>query len=193
MVKAIIFDCFGVLLTDALTNIVSNLHSSNPEKAARITATVKLASSGHIHAAQSRKAVASELGLNLDEYSQQIREGEVKNTELFELIKEIRKSYKTALLSNIISGGLEVRFPNNELDQYFDVVVASGDTGTSKPDPKIYELTCRRLGVLPNEAAMVDDTQKYLDGAASTGLKTILYTDMGSFTKQLNKLLDSNY
>lgn len=193
MVKAIIFDCFGVLLTDALTNLVEGLRKSDPEKAARITATVQLASRGHIHAAESRKAVAAELGVDLDEYSQQMRDGEVKNIQLFELIKELRKSYKIALLSNIISGGLEVRFPNNELEQYFDVVVASGDIGLAKPDPRIYILTCERLRVAPSEALMIDDMDQYVEAAREQGLHGIVYENMHSFRSQLNELLNTNY
>ena len=193
MIKAIIFDCFGVLLTDALTTIVDDLRSIDPEKAARITATIQLASNGHIHAAESRKLVAAELGLDPEDYSQQIRDGEVRNIQLFELIKELRKSYKTALLSNISSEGLQIRFPNNELEQYFDTVVASGDVGMAKPDPRIYVLTCERLRVSPKEALFIDDIPEYVEAARAEGLTGIVYDDLYSFRSQLNELLNTNY
>lgn len=73
--------------------------------------------------------------------------------------------------------GLERRIPgvrfgvitNGELDRQlrkldaiglldrFDVVVASGDVGVTKPDARIFEIACERLGVEPAHAAYVGD------------------------------------
>ena len=36
------------------------------------------------------------------------------------------------------------------LDEYVDVVVSSADVGLHKPDPRIFELACERLGVVPD-------------------------------------------
>lgn len=57
----------------------------------------------------------------------------------------------------------------------FDVVVSSADVGLRKPDPRIFELACERLGVAPGSAAHVGD-HHYSDvlGATAAGMLAVL-------------------
>jgi len=54
-------------------------------------------------------------------------------------------------------------------------VVSSADVGLHKPDPRIFELACERLGVTPAEAAHVGD-HHYADvlGATAVGMIPVL-------------------
>jgi len=56
-----------------------------------------------------------------------------------------------------------------------DTIVSSAEVGLHKPDPRIFELACQRLGVRPDECAHVGDHQ-YADvlGARSVGMLPIL-------------------
>lgn len=56
-----------------------------------------------------------------------------------------------------------------------DTIVSSADVGLRKPDPRIFELACERLSVLPTEAAHVGD-HHYADllGARALGMKAVL-------------------
>lgn len=56
-----------------------------------------------------------------------------------------------------------------------DVIVSSAAVGLHKPDPRIFELACERLGVSPVEAAHVGD-HHYADivGAQSVGMRAVL-------------------
>ena len=56
-----------------------------------------------------------------------------------------------------------------------DSTVCSADVGLHKPDPRIFELACTRLGVAPGEAAHVGD-HHYADvlGASASGLTAVL-------------------
>lgn len=178
MIRALVFDCFGVLLTDALSAIVDELRTADPDKADRIVGLVVAANRGVLDPEASRGAVAAELGMTRQKYADAIRTGEVRNDALFAYITELRKSYKTALLSNITRGGLEVRFPDNGLAPYFDVIVASGEVGYAKPEPEVYMLVADRLGVQLDECVMIDDRQIYCDGARHVGMQAILYNDL---------------
>jgi putative hydrolase of the HAD superfamily len=189
MTKAIIFDCFGVIITDSLRSIVKEVRKNDPDKANHILDLVSAASKGKIDARLSRQAVASELGLTHDEYVSAIRNGEVKNKPLLAYIKELRSRYKTALLSNIISGGLEARFPNNELSNYFDVVVASSNIGFAKPEARAYEITAEKLGVRLDECIMVDDVEAYCLGAEGVGMQAIRYQSFDQMKNELEVLL----
>jgi putative hydrolase of the HAD superfamily len=56
-----------------------------------------------------------------------------------------------------------------------DTIVSSADVGLHKPDPRIFELACSRLGVMPAESAHIGDHQ-YADvlGARSVGMLPVL-------------------
>ena len=55
----------------------------------------------------------------------------------------------------------------------FDVFVESSVEGLRKPDPRIYTLTCERLGVAPSEAVFLDDIGSNLKAARALGMTTI--------------------
>lgn len=175
MQKAIIFDCFGVLITDALAAIVAELQLRDPATADKIIAAVRAASSGTMAPEASRATVAGLLGLTAEAYAARIRDGEVKNHELLAYIAALRPRYKTALLSNIIPGGLAARFTPDELAAHFDVVVASGDIGYAKPEARAYEITADRLGVRLTECVMIDDREDYCSGAEGVGMQAVRY------------------
>jgi len=59
------------------------------------------------------------------------------------------------------------------LAQQFDVFVESSVEGLRKPDPRIYELTCERLGIAADEAAFLDDIGSNLKAARALGMATI--------------------
>jgi epoxide hydrolase-like predicted phosphatase len=187
MIKAIIFDVFGVLITDGLSQIVSEIRETDPQKANRIVELVSLASKGAIEPKKSRKAVASELGLTLEEYIQQIKTLEAKNHKLLAYIKKLRESYKTAILSNVISGGLEVRFAKEELSECFDVVISSGDTGYIKPERAIYDMCAERLAIAPEECLFIDDRIANCEGAIAAGMQAIQFVSLEDLKKQLKE------
>jgi len=70
-------------------------------------------------------------------------------------------------LASIISG--------LDLAPLLDTVVSSAEVGLRKPDPRIFELACERLGVSPQESAHVGD-HHYADlvGARAVGMRAVL-------------------
>jgi HAD superfamily hydrolase (TIGR01509 family) len=83
-----------------------------------------------------------------------------------------RRGIRTAMISNI---GFDLRpmLAASGIAELFDEVVLSYEVGAQKPDPKIFRLTCDRLGVEPERALMVGDTAA--DGAAvAVGCRCLL-------------------
>ena len=72
-------------------------------------------------------------------------------------------------------GRLESLLAGLGLGSLLDTTVCSAAVGLHKPDPRIFELACERLGVEPDEAAHVGD-HHYADvlGARATGLAAVL-------------------
>ncbi len=66
----------------------------------------------------------------------------------------------------------------------------SGEVGLHKPQPEIYELACRRLGVAPGEAVFVDDLRENCAGAEAVGMTAILHRDSAQTIAQLEQLLE---
>ncbi len=72
---------------------------------------------------------------------------------------------------------------------HFDVFVESSVVGLRKPDPRIYALACRELGVEPPRAAFLDDIGQNLKSARSLGMTTIKVDDPETALRELGAVL----
>ena len=189
MIKAIIFDCFGVVLTDSLQEIRASLARENPAAALEVKDIIAANNRGLIEPQESNTRIANILGMDVEDFRAQVRAGEVRNQQLLDYILVLRKHYKTGMLSNVAMGSLDRRFPNNELARYFDVVIASAEIGYIKPDARAYGIAAERLGVLPNECVFTDDKPDFCEAARQAGMQAVVYTDFVQFTDDLNALL----
>jgi putative hydrolase of the HAD superfamily len=71
----------------------------------------------------------------------------------------------------------------------FDTIVESAVVGLRKPDPRIYELTCDRLGVQPADAVFLDDLGVNLKPARVLGMTTIKVGDPAVALAELTAVL----
>ncbi len=58
--------------------------------------------------------------------------------------------------------------------QYLDTVVTSEEVGVNKPNPKIFLIAAERLGVRPENTAMIGDSWKDIEGSKKAGMKAVL-------------------
>lgn len=66
-------------------------------------------------------------------------------------------------------------WPETPLAPLVDEAVLSAEVGIKKPDPAIYELACRRLGVEPSACLFVGDGgSRELTGASAVGMAAVL-------------------
>jgi FMN phosphatase YigB (HAD superfamily) len=192
MYKAIIFDCFGVLIADNFDVAYQQL-GGDPDKDREFLTNNFLAyNHGWISGLESSKSVAARLGVPVEVWRKTLGSGEHKDERLVKLILSLRKHYKTAMLSNIGRGGLAKRFRADELEQLFDEVVASGEVGYAKPYPEVYHFTADKLNLDPVECVFIDDRKDYCDGAEYVGMKAILYTNFDQARQELVELLSTH-
>lgn len=92
---------------------------------------------------------------------------------------------RTGLLSNSWGEG---RYERDRFSEMFDAVVISGEVGLRKPDPAIYTLASRSLGVEPDACVFVDDFYANLEPARELGMATVLHSDAGQTTAALEEL-----
>ncbi len=188
-IEAIIFDCFGVVITDALSLLHRELAERDEAAASELRDVIRAANRGIISSDESRQRVAELLDITKTEYRQRMDSSERTDWKLLDYIGKLRVDYKTAMLSNITQSGLQRRFPDDKLLDYFDEVVISSEIGYVKPEPEAYLITAERLGVAPESCVFLDDREGYCDGARDVGMQAIRYDSFDQATTELERLL----
>jgi HAD superfamily hydrolase (TIGR01549 family) len=188
MIKAIIFDCFGVLAESSYNNFYSTHLSDKPEVVEQIKALDHASNKGSITHDDFYRGIA-EL-TKMPEYEiREFMKQHPANLELFAYVQnDLKPHYKIGLLSNVASDLMDELF-TKEQKEVFDDVVLSYAVNLAKPDVEIFELAAERLGIPTDECVFIDDVQIYLDGADIAGMQTILYEDFDSFKKELEKII----
>ncbi len=74
-----------------------------------------------------------------------------------ELLTELRKSYKLALITNGPSDRQRAKLKLLGFEDKFDFIYISGEHGIHKPDIYPFEYTAKELGILPCELLYVGD------------------------------------
>jgi putative hydrolase of the HAD superfamily len=114
------------------------------------------------------------------------------NAELAARLRALRPRYRTALLSNSFVGAREKEHERFGFGDLTDLIVYSHEEGVAKPERRIYELTCERLGARPDEVVFVDDAEAYIEGARAVGMRTILHRDNAKTLAALEAMLTSS-
>jgi len=71
----------------------------------------------------------------------------------------------------------------------FHVFVESCKVGMRKPDPRIYQLACERIGTPPEAAVFLDDIGGNLKAAKALGMKTIKVSDPDAAIRELEGMV----
>ncbi len=191
MIKAIIFDCFGVLLGNAYKTHLMEVEQEDPEKAKEIRAINHASDMGILSRDETGRLISELFDMEPEEFRAEQDQVEVPNEGLLNYIAELKRHYKVGMLSNISSRDrLSARFKPGQLDSHFDTIVASGDEGYVKPEPEIYEIAATRLGVSPNECVMIDDIAEFCEGARAVGMQAIQFQTNQQCITDLNALID---
>ena len=120
-----------------------------------------------------------------------IAEAGVARPMMLEAIRRLRahRLRVGALTNNWKRTGPEDDVIPHRLKDHFDVFIESRVVGLRKPDPKIYELACRELGVPPERTAFLDDIGGNLKPARALGMATIKVDTPEQALRELSALL----
>lgn len=188
MIKAIIFDNAGVMMTEAYWLwLHENIPNLEERKDFFHDISYKVDSS-NISPAQFLNHLAKESGKEAKQVQKEILSTFVLNKEVYKLMKKLKKNYKIGLLSNFISEWLKILLKKFNLEKIFDAMIISTEHKMIKPDPKMYLLVTEMLGVKPQEAVFIDDRESNIKGAENIGIKGILYNNPQDLKEKLKKL-----
>jgi putative hydrolase of the HAD superfamily len=119
--------------------------------------------------------------------------GEVRPRMVAALDRVIALGYRTACLTNNISGehaSSERSTTIAAIMSRFDAVVESSKVGVRKPELRFYEIACEQLEVRPDQCVFLDDLGINLKPAAAMGMATIKVVDPEVALSELWAVLD---
>jgi putative hydrolase of the HAD superfamily len=205
MTRAVISDFGGVLTTPLLRGFVAYKEESGLSVEELGTAMARAADAhgehplfelekGHISEAEFGRRLSAHLdgGLDLSRLREVYFDHLDPNRRMIGYLRELReRGLRTALLTNNVREWEPLwRAKLPEIDQVFEVVVASAFVGMRKPERGIYQLTLERLGGLDaSECVMVDDLEVNCEAARELGMRTFLFQETEQAIAELEQLL----
>jgi putative hydrolase of the HAD superfamily len=187
-IRAVIFDIGGVLEYTPPTGWQDSWAGRLGLEAAELTRRVgpvwQPGATGGITVADLERRTAEVLNLSPDDLRALMADLWAEylgtlNTELAAYFSGLRPRYRTGILSNSFAGAREKERAAYGFEDICDVVVYSHEEGMAKPDPRFYRVVCERLGVPPQEAVFLDDTQMCVEGARAVGMTAIRFAGNG--------------
>ncbi len=183
-IRAIIFDCFGVLASEGLRPFRQKYFGRSPSLLRRAVSLGRQVDAGKKSYDTLVTEMASMADITPDEVREHIERNE-PDEALFHCIKtELKPHYSIGMLSNAGDNWLDEIFSADQI-ALFDEVALSYQTGYVKPAKQAYLDIAQRLGVAPSECLFIDDQPRYLAGARAVGMQTIQYKNFDQFHREL--------
>jgi epoxide hydrolase-like predicted phosphatase len=184
MLKAIIFDCFGVLypvyIDDWFTRNKARL-TLDRATLDKLNLQIDL---GRISQQELYEAFSREVKLPVEVIQEEIEQNITLDANLVDLIKKLKSRYKLGLLSNAGEEEISIIYKDKVAD-IFDSITVSYEAKCVKPDPGIFQIAAKRLNVAPNECLFIDDSHKNIEAAQNLGMKTITYPGYSKIPEEL--------
>jgi putative hydrolase of the HAD superfamily len=125
------------------------------------------------------------------DFSEMLWAGLEPNQPMIELMAALRaEGYRMALLTNNVREWESRWRAMAPIDDIFEIVVDGAFVGMRKPDPEIYDLTVRRLGVPAQACLFVDDLEPNCAAARDAGMQAIVYRDAEQATIDIRAALN---
>jgi putative hydrolase of the HAD superfamily len=117
--------------------------------------------------------------------------------QMVKALRRCKASFKVACITNNMKNGEGpgmARSPEKaaavaEVMALFEHVVESSKLGLRKPDPRIYQYTCKLIGVPPERCVYLDDLGINLKPAKALGMQTIKVDDPDTAIAELEKIV----
>jgi putative hydrolase of the HAD superfamily len=111
----------------------------------------------------------------------------VIDERVIDVIRELRKKgIKTYLATNQEKYRTEYAINEMGLGEVFDTIFSSSGVGHLKKDDAFWQVVLQRIPAKPGEILYWDDSQDYLEAAASAGIQAELYISFEAFKQKLD-------
>jgi beta-phosphoglucomutase family hydrolase len=90
------------------------------------------------------------------------------------------KNYPLAVASSSFPEIIELILQKTGLKKYFQVIVSSEEAGKSKPEPDVFLLAAKKLGVKPENCLVIEDSANGIAAAHAAGMSCVAYQGSGA-------------
>ena len=184
MIKAVIFDYFGVISSDDYWKFVR--HGRGGKSQFRDYADA--VNTGELHWQEFVQQVAKSTNTDITEVNK-LYAAEQINPLVVGLIHELHKKYKTGLITNASHEFVDEIMDQNHMRDIFDSIVVSSRLGITKPDPRIFQYALKELKVQPEEAIYIDDLVRHVDAADTLGMHAFVFENFEQAKKRIQSIL----
>lgn len=91
-----------------------------------------------------------------------------------------KKEIKMALASSSTIEVIRVVLAKTHLEQFFDIIADCTEAGAGKPDPAIFLLAQKKLGIPKENCVIIEDSTNGIKAALAAGIYCIAYNGPGS-------------
>lgn len=105
-----------------------------------------------------------------------------------QILEYLKPKYRLALASSTNGGAVERQLKAAEVIDFFETRTTGEMVEHSKPDPEIYLMACRSLGLEPEQCVAVEDSPNGIRSAAKAGLKVVMVPDKIAPTPEIEEL-----
>ncbi len=201
-IRAVVFDIGGVLEITPKTGWGAKweayLHLKPGQLDERLMSVWKDGSSGKLSEQEVEKSIGDILGLDraqVDVFMNDLWQeylGEL-NVELAAYFTSLRPRYQTAILSNSFAGARGKEQQRYQFAEMCDLIIYSHEEEMRKPDRRIYELACERLGVQPAEMVFLDDVDQSVAAARELGIHAIQFKETAQAIADIEACLEADW
>lgn len=189
MIRALWFDCFGVL---ARKGTWDDFKASLPADIdyAAIQQLHDQLDSGTLSQDDFLQQMHDLTGHEPELIEEVLQPNSLKNYGLLRYITKLRqKKYQTGIISNIATDWVRQEFLTLEEQALFDAMVFSYEVGVTKPHPEIFQAACDQLNAQPDECVFIDDSAFNAAGARDFGMTAIEYQSLEQLKEQLASII----
>lgn len=195
MIKAIIFDWFGVCTVENWGDCVArelNKRLGIDEKTIRkiFKELLQDLMSARLSPDEFMKKLIESLDKNQNykDFLYLFTKIPELNQELLDFVLKLKENYKVFLLSNT-AGPLNEEYKKKvDFNKYFDKLFLSHELKLSKTQDEIWKILLSKVEYQPEELVFIDNKDHYLEFARKFNVKTILFKNNGQVKEELKEL-----
>lgn len=108
--------------------------------------------------------------------------------DTLELLPKLKKNYKIFALSNIAKDWLLFKVNKFRLNNFFDLIISSCNEGVAKPNKEIFLSLIKKAKINPEESVLIDNAERNTKIAQELGFQTILFKDKKQMVEKMRIL-----
>ncbi len=131
------------------------------------------------------------------DYQRLLRERNIEIPGVLDVLETLGQHFAMAIVTTAKREDFELIHRKRQIVQHMDFVLASGDYAQAKPAPDPYLAALARFGAEPQEAIVVEDSERGLRSAVAAGIDCVVVEsefvrgqDFSSATHQIRSLAE---